>query len=342
MVNAAAKRVRGLRDVRLEELWSSFLDGSPAAQPWVRGLCAGSLTPALRTCSRMASKACKQCGGTIRLKSLDTPTPSEGDPLAPFRQLRDPRPTEACPHGLMVIEGEIAVSRVLQARPQRCQHIVATPAVAQRLRALIPPPRAGAHPNFHPPILEMDAARLRELCGFAFHRGCLASLTRPPFAVEPIRSGGVVAVGVCDPRNLGAILRNASAFGASGLWLGPRCADPFSRQASRASMGLNLSLPVHQTPPLVAALKDLAARGVTNIAAALGPQSTPLARLVPPRAWSLWVGNEGHGLPEDLLEHCDHRVHIPMAPGVDSINVATASGVFLYHLSSPSLREPAS
>lgn len=228
--------------------------------------------------------------------------------------------------GPVLVEGEFAVVRALQSEyPLRC--IVATPKVAERLHAA----------SEQTPIYTVSAAELKALAGYNFHRGCMASMERPTLLDRAPTHRGVIAMGLTDPLNLGALIRNIKAFGASGLWLGPGCADPFSRRCTRASMGHNLSVPLALLQDPIASLQELSAEKIASIAAALGEGATALPHFIPPKQWTLWVGNEGHGLAPEHRDRCTHWVQIPMAPGSDSVNVATATGIFLYHLSNASL-----
>lgn len=236
--------------------------------------------------------------------------------LLPFTKVQ-----ERSQRDTILVEGEFAVQRLISS-PQLLHSIVATPQVGARLEELAP----------DCPIYTLQAAQLRELAGYAFHRGCMAAALRPAMEHYPVQHRGVVAIGLSDPLNLGAVIRNIRAFGAAALWLGPRCADPWCRRATRASMGHNLHLPIHRLGDPLKALACLKARNTASIAAALHDSSQPLPSYRPPERWSLWLGNEGHGLDEAIVRACSDAIEIPMAPDSDSVNVATASGIFLYQL----------
>lgn len=224
----------------------------------------------------------------------------------------------------LLIEGEFAVIRALQSEVA-IHRIVATPKVAARLHAQFQQTQ----------IYAVSAAELKALAGYNFHRGCMASAARPRLSPGTPLHRGVIAMGLTDPLNLGALIRNIKAFGAAGLWIGPGCADPFSRRCTRASMGHNFSVPLFTLQDPMASLDALDLAGIRSIAAALGERASPLPTFVTPERWTLWVGNEGHGLDPQLRDRCSHWVQIPMSPGSDSVNVATATGIFLYHLSRP-------
>jgi tRNA G18 (ribose-2'-O)-methylase SpoU len=134
------------------------------------------------------------------------------------------------------------------------------------------------------------------------------------------------------------------------LLLGPACADPFSRRVARTSMGANFRLPLIESSDLaqdLTALRD--EYGVQLVATVLADDAEPLSSVVPVGRTALLFGSEGFGLTPHWLALCDRRVTIPMRPGVDSLNVNVAAGIFLYHWLSdrgtsaaePPRREPA-
>ena len=138
-----------------------------------------------------------------------------------------------------------------------------------------------------------------------------------------------------DVDNLGAMARNAAAFGADAMVLSPRCADPFYRKAVRTSAGAVLSLPIVRAtrwPEDLLALRER--HGLSLVGAVLSDSAISLASFVPPARLAILFGAEGPGLDEDTIRVCDALVTIPMAksPAVDSLNVATAGAVFLYHV----------
>jgi tRNA G18 (ribose-2'-O)-methylase SpoU len=183
------------------------------------------------------------------------------------------------------------------------------------------------------PVYVGAQAVLDAVAGFHVHRGCLAIGERPP--PRPLPEGArrvVVLEDLVDVDNLGAMVRNAAAFGADALLLSPRCADPFYRKAIRVSLGSVFDLPVVRLASWPDDLGALRARGFALVAAVLSPDATPLARFTPPERWALLLGAEGPGLSPEAVRLCDHRITIPMAPGADSLNVATAGAVMLYAL----------
>jgi tRNA G18 (ribose-2'-O)-methylase SpoU len=112
--------------------------------------------------------------------------------------------------------------------------------------------------------------------------------------------------------------------------LSPRCADPFYRKAIRVSLGAVFTLPIVRLARWPDDLQAFRANGIELVGAVLEPGATPLARFAPPARAALLLGAEGPGLSPAARALCDHRVTIPMSPGADSLNVATAAAIFLY------------
>jgi tRNA G18 (ribose-2'-O)-methylase SpoU len=174
---------------------------------------------------------------------------------------------------------------------------------------------------------------LRSVTGYRVHRGALASFERRPLAppAELVAAARfvVVLVDLVDHTNVGAVFRNAAALGADAVLVTPGCADPLYRRAVKVSMGAVLAVPWSRTG--ADPLADL--RGFTTIAMTLAADATELGGVglgQEPRA--VMLGTEGDGLPDDLASRADLRVRIPMAGGVDSLNVAAASAIALYAL----------
>jgi TrmH family RNA methyltransferase len=139
----------------------------------------------------------------------------------------------------------------------------------------------------------------------------------------------LVAVDVQDPGNLGSLLRAAEAGGATGALVCGSSANPFAWKALRGSMGSALRLPVAHRLPVAKALGFARQFGARTVAAVPHHGAAPDAI-----DWSgrvaLLVGGEGAGLTGDVTAQCDHRVAIPMAPPVESLNVAVAGAILIY------------
>ena len=132
--------------------------------------------------------------------------------------------------------------------------------------------------------------------------------------------------------NIGSLVRLAAGFGADALILGERCHDPFFRQAIRVSMGTIFSLPLVQSDDLRRDMLRLKHEWqVELIATVLDKQAESLESARASPRMGLLFGNEAQGLSPDDIALCDRKVMIPMKLGTDSLNVAVAAGIFLYH-----------
>ncbi len=196
-----------------------------------------------------------------------------------------------------------------------------------------------------PTLLVLSEGELSDRIGYAFHRGVLATARRPAgMKVDDILAQSVseectilVLPETLDPENLGACFRNAAAFGCSALLIGPNCPDPFSRRILRVSMGAVLSLPwARMSSP--DDLGRFGEEGVSVAACVLDDGANDIRCWDPPSRLALLLGNEAFGLSSSWLASCDSRLTLPMASGVDSLNVATAGAVFLYALSQRRIR----
>jgi TrmH family RNA methyltransferase len=139
----------------------------------------------------------------------------------------------------------------------------------------------------------------------------------------------IIAHQLQDPGNLGTIIRTAEAVGASGVALTPNTVDPYNAKAIRASMGSILRLPVLYIKEVTSFLKACKQRGFQTVATTVTAEKTHFdIDLTKPTA--LILGQEGAGLPQDLLNEIDQSIRIPMSSQIDSLNVATAAAVILY------------
>ena len=231
--------------------------------------------------------------------------------------------------GIFVAEGVLVIRRLLRS-DHRVRSVLVTPrqldALAEDLAGLVAPVYVAA-----PEVL-------KRVAGFDFHRGALASADRrplpPPEALLTRARRVAVLEEVNDHENLGAIFCNAAAFGFDAVLLCPRCADPLYRRSVRVSVGHVLGVPFARLAPWPGALDAVRDADFALVALTPAPGAEPLSRLDPAslgRA-ALLLGAEGPGLSAAALARADRRVRIPMAPGVDSLNVAAASAVAFAHL----------
>jgi tRNA G18 (ribose-2'-O)-methylase SpoU len=246
------------------------------------------------------------------------------DPLSAFAGLRDRDYKRA---GLIVLEGRIVIEKALSCGV--CvRALLCVPADEDEWRRI----SCGTFT-----VGALGRAEMENLVLFAFHRGALALADRPlPPEPEALPEGpALVLWNVTDPDNLGALIRSASALGASRVCLGPGCADPYGRKSLRSSMACALGIPV---VPLSGADELPLSRGKGGnllVAAALVPgavEPAAVAAMAAGRSVTLVVGNEGWGLPRDLVAACDASVVVPMAGGVDSLNVGAAGAILMWEL----------
>ena len=183
------------------------------------------------------------------------------------------------------------------------------------------------------PVFVAHEDVLRTLTGFHLHRGAIASMHRPvPLTVASVCAGArrvAVLEDVVDHTNVGAAFRSAAALGVDAVLVTPRCADPLYRRSVRVSMGTVLQVPWARLDAWPAGLDALRRTGFTVAALALGPDAVDLDVLAAdaPERLALVLGTEGDGLASRTIVSSDVVVRIPMAGGVDSLNVAAAAAV---------------
>ena len=192
------------------------------------------------------------------------------------------------------------------------------------------------------PVYFAKAAVIEAMTGFHLHRGALASMHRPPLVAPKVllqkASRVVVLEDIIDHTNLGAIFRSCAALGVDAVLITPRCADPLYRRAVRVSMGTVFQVPWTRIDNWPAGgLRVLQENGFTVAAFALGDGAINLDELAAdqPDRLAIVFGTEGDGLSRLAVKGADLVVKIPMAVGVDSLNVAAASAVAIYALRPP-------
>ena len=261
----------------------------------------------------------------IEVTTLDDPY------LAVYRDL--PNSRVAGQSGRFIAEGAILVQRLIESH-LTVESILVSRRHEEKVSAYAPPDAR---------LIVAPDDMLDQIVGFKFHRGVIACGFRPePTRLRDIASTDaadsllVVCPEILDQENLGSIIRVCAGFGAAGLVLGPTSADPFSRRAVRVSMGTIFKLPVAQSDDLLSDLQRLrSTAGYQLIATVFDEDAVPLHHAECPKKTALLLGSEGPGLPQELIDLCDQKVTIPMQHNTDSLNVAVAAGVFLYHFISP-------
>lgn len=185
------------------------------------------------------------------------------------------------------------------------------------------------------PVYTGSRELLAELTGYVLTRGVLCAMRRPqPKSVANVCRGArrvVVINGVVDTTNIGAIFRSAAALGIDAVLLTRNSCDPLNRRAVRVSMGSVFLVPWTWLDGPLSSLNDL---GFRTAAMALTDNSVSIdaPQLASEPRLAIVMGTEGDGLPHDVIADADYVVRIPMAHGVDSLNVAAASAVAFWEL----------
>jgi tRNA G18 (ribose-2'-O)-methylase SpoU len=258
-------------------------------------------------------------------------------------------PELAARHGVFIAEGRLVVRRLLAESRFTTRSVLVTDAALAALADVLE--RRPALPVFVVPQPVMNA-----ITGFNIHRGCLAIGERPaprpwrelfhsPKRNSQLPSPVVVVLEqLANADNVGGVFRSAAAFGASAVLIDSASTDPLYRKAIRTSMGASLQVPFARANPWPAALIDLRALGFAVIAMTPTPGARPLrdvADAVAGRPAAIVLGHEGDGLTTGALAACQFHARIPIASGVDSLNVATAAAIALYEFAGSASRNPA-
>ena len=184
------------------------------------------------------------------------------------------------------------------------------------------------------PVYTADDGLLSKLTGYDLTRGVLCAMRRPvERTAESVLEGAhrvAVLENIVDSTNLGAIFRSAAALGMDAMLLSPACCDPLLRRAVRVSMGTVFQVPWARLD----ALDTLKQAGFVTLAMALKPDALSLddPKLQTYDRLAIVLGTEGDGLTSATIDGCDHTVIIPMAHGVDSLNVSNAAAVAFWAL----------
>ena len=273
----------------------------------------------------MASGADSNLKLMLRVQRVDTLDQPE---LAPYRTMR--RQLEQRQQGIFIAEGEKVVRRLLES-----EFAVVSLLLPEKWFVEYEPMIRARAEEVHVYLTEKKV--LETLTGFSMFQGVLA-VGRIPVTrtVESVlqrreRPGLFTAIeGLSNAENVGVVARNCAAFGVQALFVGSTSASPYLRRAVRSSMGAVFRLPVVEQLDLPEALRELRASGVRCIAAHPHTDTRSLPKADLSSDCCLVFGSEGCGISTEVLAACDEAVAIPMASGVDSLNVGNAAAVFLY------------
>jgi tRNA G18 (ribose-2'-O)-methylase SpoU len=237
------------------------------------------------------------------------------------------RKAQGTEHGLYLAESALVLERALRAG-HRPRSVLALGGAVDEARALVGDTAL---------ILTGPDELLAELTGYELHRGLIASMHRPalPDPAELVAGARriVVLENVADPTNVGAIFRSVAAIGADAVLVTPRCSDPFYRRAIRVSMGTVLQVPWTRIGDWDTARATLAGFHIAALALAEGAVPLREFAAAAPERVALVLGAEGEGLTPEAIAAADTIVTIPMAHGIDSLNVAATAAVAMYALS---------
>jgi tRNA G18 (ribose-2'-O)-methylase SpoU len=256
---------------------------------------------------------------------VDDPSDSR---LADYVDLTDPvlRRRIESERGFFIAESPLVVRRLL-ASDRQVRSVLITPERYEPLADAL-----ADRPDV--PVYVAPDEVLRRVVGFRLHRGVVAAADRWP--VPPVLEvlGGARRIAVLqqvnDHENLGVLFRSAAALGIDAVLLDEQCSDPLYRRCVRVSIGHVLTLPWTR----VATLDEVTGAGFTSYALTPDPAAVPIASVRWADRAALLLGAEGPGLSDAWLARADERVRIPMQPGADSLNVATAAAIAFYESTS--------
>lgn len=245
----------------------------------------------------------------------------------------DDEPDALTASGLFMAEGALVVEHLIES-PFGIESVLVSTSAIEKHRPLLERLETGTPIYLAPPELT------DRISGYRMHRGLLACGRRGQ-PISPAELFGrcdtlVVMEDLSNHDNVGGIFRNASALlgPGAGVLLTSRTCDPLYRKALRVSMGHALCVPFAETGRWPRELDAVRAAGFTILALATDPEASDISAIDPGSLGkiAIMVGAEGPGLTRRAAEKADQRVRIPMAPGVDSLNVSVATGIALHRL----------
>jgi len=229
--------------------------------------------------------------------------------------------------GIFIAEGDVVIQRAIESGHKLHSVIVE----AARTRPL----------EFElgdTPLYRMGEPVVQEIASHRRYRGAMAAFHRPPPS-SPSKVLGqaqnvVVTEGVNNPTNMGVMLRTAAALGVQALLVDPTSCDPLARRTCRVSMGAVFAVPHARLDEFPTGLDVLHDAAFTSIALTPDPQATPLDEipLAPAERVALLLGAEEPGLTQPTQSRATHRGRIPMHQSIDSLNVATAAAIAMWHV----------
>lgn len=263
----------------------------------------------------------------IKIRLIQDSDPE--DPLLdPYKTLRSP----GIVNNLLkfVVQGEKSILRLLKSTC-KVESILATHDFYKKVE----PYCAGRQESIHVYLGESDD--VRAVIGYQMYQEVMAvaSIPSPPSLHEVMQTQDrpwlfVATEGISNAENMGTLIRNCSGFGVDGLITSQTCCSPYLRRSVRCTMGTIFNIPIILSENLAENLKILKSHGVSIFGTLPHADQLRLSQANFERDSCIVFGSEGSGLSDSIAELCDYSINIPMHLETDSLNVASASSVFLY------------
>lgn len=254
--------------------------------------------------------------------------------LDPYRDIK--REDLRQPAELFIAEGKLVVQRLLASDYETVSVLAEAPRTSWVQGRVAP----------ETPVLVVPPDLIRQVAGFNFHRGLLACgrrIAHTPsvqlFQNAQPAATALAAIAINDQENLGSLIRSAAAMGINHVALNRQTIDPLCRRVLRVSMGAALKMQFFDLDDPVAWFRENRRRGDWfTIATTLSDDSIAMSEVTQQAGFAsrrrmIVMGNEADGLPAAVQAACCVRARIPMAPGIDSLNVAVAGAIAIYELS---------
>ena len=246
--------------------------------------------------------------------------------LQPYRTLR--RSVEHQRSGVFVAEGDKVVRRLLESNYEIVSALM-TPQWLDQFRSSLE-----SRNNLD--VFVADKKVVEDIVGYHLHQGIMAVGRIPrPLSLDDVLKAKrpylfVALDGLTNSENLGVLVRNCAAFGVQGILVGETSSSPYLRRAVRNSMGAVFKTPILHCTSLVNTIKELQSHGFKVIAAHPQSRKASFSEISLKMDCCIVFGSEGSGVSQDVLDVCDAQIAVAMQNGVDSLNVASASAVFLF------------
>jgi len=227
---------------------------------------------------------------------------------------------------VMIVDSDKVVSRMIKGG-YRIKRLLAT----ERFLRILQAGELRLAPDVE--VFLGDKPVVEQIIGHRIHHGVVAIAERPEdCSLDALGDRLVILNGVVSSENVGAIVRCCHAFGFSGLIADQLSCTPWVRRAIRVSMGSVFSLNIYHTDKLLELMSKLKGQGYALYGSGIVPHSISSKGFLPNNRFALILGSEGAGMQQAVIDACDVVLQIPVDAGIDSLNVAVASGVLLYQL----------